>query len=1069
LPAPVSAWTGSTFPGAKSLNLAAYTCDGSGDHPNGVAFHALRPILAEAFTRSGATFPSSATGTRTVMSSTGTVTSGMVVLDTAGYYGLSQDQPGSGYYEYLAAVKGSAGDGVTPGGWVLLSHHAPITAGTTQVSVSADFEATGGIVVSGTRQAAVHSEVNCPFFLDLAQVGNLTWAPALTVYDTDATAAAVVVNTADPSGQTCRLCAAWAAVSATVSGQAVWTASGTYPWTAPGGVTSVTVAATGAGGGGGGGDASGADDYGGGGGGGGEFSQGTVGITPANDYTVTVGAGGAGGSAGSDGVAGGLSVFAGDTQSVTGHGGGGGGGATTTGDGTGGDGGSGSASTAHYDGGDGAAGATAMYAGGGGSSAGTGQAGAAATTAAGAPAPAGGGGGGAGGAGSFGVVQRSGGSGTGSNEFTVMFAAPVQAGNGVMAFAYYQAGAISGSADDPTGVLNDGTALAPVVTADMTGLDIPFQAGLLAAWGVPGGEQSVTITGYGTGNPQKVIICECWEVSGLGPSPQTDQATSHTQGGSSPTADYECASPPGPATQHAPELWVACTAAQFTTHFGINFPPGSQDWDTTARLFADNGGAYGGLMAAWQVRDTTDDLWFAGTFSTGVSKGTFAASFITSAATVGSAPVTGPGGGGGGGLAAGNAGGAGASGQVTLTWQGASGSGYATPALPAPYTAWTPATTVGSGPGSDVDLNGPDGIAGPLNFLSSPPVFRISATTAQPVAATTLTQVAFTATTPTVDSYTGWDAATGQYVVQRAGLYLFHGLVAFAASATAARRAGVTVNGTTYWGPPSTAPPAGTANLGKTQIFSLHAGDTVSLCCRQDSGSAIDLATTDQTRFLLVWLGGEGVPASLWTPPDATFRWASGTQGENLGGDLSTLLQAHLANDLGFLVNRPYFVGYQTVAQTGLATGAASTVALDTVGSPTYPADVGDNYSGWSSGAPNAYVAQEPGWYLVTGEFFAAAASTSAALVTAGAAAVTSGGWAPSSTPDWYQALAATTTSGTGGGAALFGVYYLLAGEQVSPQVMASGSGYGSTYATQVGEQNGGYWNPHFEVIWLSG
>lgn len=95
-------------------------------------------------------------------------------------------------------------------------------------------------------------------------------------------------------------------------------ASGT--WTAPAGVTSVTVEAWG-GGGAGGGQNLGSD--GGGGGGGGAYSKVvSLPVTPGNNYTVTVGAGGIGVSGGNGG-AGGDSYFL-NTSTVLAKGGAGG-------------------------------------------------------------------------------------------------------------------------------------------------------------------------------------------------------------------------------------------------------------------------------------------------------------------------------------------------------------------------------------------------------------------------------------------------------------------------------------------------------------------------------------------------------------------------------------------------------------------------------------------------------------------------------------------------------------------------------------------------------------------------
>jgi hypothetical protein len=95
-------------------------------------------------------------------------------------------------------------------------------------------------------------------------------------------------------------------------GSATFASAGQPSWTAPTGVSAVTVQAWGAGGGGGGSEkyyyGSGAA----GGGGGGGFSTGTVPVTAGSSYQVTVGAGGQGGSGTSSGNSGGASSFTGD-------------------------------------------------------------------------------------------------------------------------------------------------------------------------------------------------------------------------------------------------------------------------------------------------------------------------------------------------------------------------------------------------------------------------------------------------------------------------------------------------------------------------------------------------------------------------------------------------------------------------------------------------------------------------------------------------------------------------------------------------------------------------------------
>ena len=1064
MPSPVPLWVSGTPLTAKSLVLAAYTCDGSLDHPNGIAFHAQRPILFEAYNRTP-TLTTSTGGVQTALSTSGTTTGGLIVVDSAGLFGMTQDQPIAGYYQFASAVKGSAGDGVNAGGWTLISHFAALTNTATQTSISADLLGTAQPSVSGTRQAPSSVTNSTAFFLDLVNAApGVTWQPAVTVRDSSSAACTPVV-TADGSGRTCRLCAIWAAVSASVLSKVTYTIGGTYPITAPAGVFSFNVNATAAGSGSGAGNSSpGGVEFAGGPAGGGENAQGSVGVTPGNNYTVIVGTGGLGGTApGGNGAVGGNSSFTGDTSNVTAHAGTAGTGATTSSNGTPGTGGSGSTAPTHFPGGNGAPGVTAKYAGGGGSSAGSSAAGTNATSATGAPAPLNGGPGGNGGTVSISVVQTAQAKVTGTNLLTVKLKTATQAGSTVLALVYYQG---ASPTIDPTATLDDGTAFSssPAASADMTNLSVPLQVVLLNAFNVPGGEQAVNIIGHGTNNSIKVLMAEVLEVTGLGPSPGVDASSTHTQGGTHPDSTYTSNQA---TTTSAPDLWVGFTGGQYISPFTVNWPAATQGWNITSALYANNGGIYAGARAAYQVVTKTGTMLYSGTFSRGVSKGTLAVAYSTSAPTPGASPVIGPGGGAGGGLGASNAGANGADGQVTLSWAGPSGSGYGQPALPAPFAAWSDTTTVGAlpvGGTTDVNLNTSQGIAPVLNFLSNPPTFRISATSGQSITNAGINAVTFAGSTATVDSYTGW--SSGTYTVQRDGVYLVHGLAAFSANSTGQRQAAVTVNGTTYWGPPAVPPSAGTCNVAKTQLLGLRAGDTVQFACYQNSGGALSLATSDQTRFLLVWLGELGNPAAAWTPPDVTFRWQAATSGTTLGGNLTALLQQHLTNDLSFLVNRPYLLTYQTVAQSGLAVGSFSTMVMDTVGNILHSPGFGDNYSGWTPGVSNLYTCQAAGWYLECGESFATSDSTAGASVTAGVLASTSGGVTPANSPDQYQQQVTTAAAGFGGGAAVFGLRYLTLGETVTPQIR--GSSYAAAYGTKTGTGNGGTFASHYGLIWMS-
>ena len=1078
MPLPVPPWVAATPLSAKSLVLAAYTCDGSLDHPQGIAFNAQRPILCEAYNRT-LTLPASSGGTQTVLSSTGATAAGLIVVDSAGYLGMTQDQPIAGYYQFLPAVAGSAGDGATAGGWTLVSHMAAIPHGATQVSVSADLLGTAQPAVTGTRQAASTTQDTTAFFLDLVNAAaGVTWQPAVTIRDSGA-ANTSTLFTADGSGETCRLCAIWAAVTAAGAGQAVFSVNGTYPFTAPAGVTSITATNTGAGAGGGGGNSTtGGVEKGGGGAGGGELASGSVTVTPGNNYTVIVGAGGAGGTAPTvaagtpgPGAAGGNSVFTGDAASVTAHGGSGGAGATGTANGSGGAGGTGSTATTHFNGGGGAAGSTALYGGGGGSGAGTFTAGTTAMTAAGAGAPLGAGPGGTGGQETISVVQKVHGWHRDSNQMTLTMKAPFQAGNTVIVYVYYQGSPAAGTGPtpDPDVFLSDGTQLTRQATADVPSA-VRIQNSLHDIYGITGGQTGISVQAYGTQNSVKAFLVDVFEVTGLGPSPSMEATADHEQGPASPNNLYFTYTGTEPVTTHAPEFWIAGVGAQQTNSFNIHNPASSQGWGGFGGGSVSNGGIFGVTLTAYQVKPKTGTIGMSGTFSAGVSKGGLQAAYITSAATAGAAPVIGPGGGGGGGLGTSDNGGNGADGQVILTWTGVSGSAYGTPSLPAPYSNWSDATTVGTASSASVNINA--GVRDVLNFLANPPVFR----TGIGSFSQTIPTGALTAVTPNgggaADNYTGWSPGTNTYTVQRDGLYLCHGLVSFnASSAGTVRAAGVTVNpggagAVTFWGPPGLPTASGTCNVSKTALLDLHAGDTVQLACFQNSGGGLALTTSGNTRLILAWLCELGAPASSWAPPDTTFQWQAATLPTAQAGDLTALLQQHLGNDLGFLVNRPYLLAYQSVTpQTGLTASAFSTVQFGAASGLVWNTP-GDSYGGWTSSPPNAYTAQVPGWYLAVGEFFSATTQAAGPAVIAGLQVSSSGGVTPANATDYYQQNAVTNAASWGGGATVFGLIYLNTNETVTPVI--NGAGYSSTYSTNVGTVAGGAFRSHFGLCWLS-
>jgi hypothetical protein len=249
------------------------------------------------------------------------------------------------------------------------------------------------------------------------------------------------------------------------------------------------------------------------------------------------------------------------------------------------------------------------------------------------------------------------------------------------------------------------------------------------------------------------------------------------------------------------------------------------------------------------------------------------------------------------------------------------------------------------------------------------------------------------------------------------------------------------------------------------RVLDLKANDTITPVAYQSSGGSLALtngAPGYSTRFGLMYLcpystGG----VNAFTPPVASFHWFAGIPPQVL----TAFLNAHLGNDLNFLVNRPYFTGYQTTAQTGLVNGQWSVVTIDTVTGLLH-GNMGDNYAGWNTSL-NAYVAQQPGWYMVFSEVYAALPSGTSGYLAAGIKCNSSGGIIPTTSPDQYQTVFFPQTSGPAPGAAAVGCYYLNVGEYVQPMIKASG--WGGNYSTSVtGTPSTNSVHSQFTVMWVA-
>lgn len=460
-----------------------------------------------------------------------------------------------------------------------------------------------------------------------------------------------------------------------------------------------------------------------------------------------------------------------------------------------------------------------------------------------------------------------------------------------------------------------------------------------------------------------------------------------------------------------------------------------------------------------------------------------------------------PGGAGGGGSGTGGSGGAGAAGQIILTWTQSGGATVSTAWDPSAFVAdgsastrtppanatdtagttsrslftWmgvsTGGTTVTAVPTPQVTwptittslLNGATGPNQALTFLNNPPLIRAAQGLTTSISSGTNTTISYgTAASVNPDTYSGFNGTT-TYTAPLPGLYLFAPTVPFATGSAGQRYCGLTVNGTAVWQGPSYAPsliPSGVTSVTQVRVLDLNKNDTVSMFAFQDTGGALALSNSSSYTTRLVGMMmcplSTGSGALTTTQPDTSFRWSAGL----LASELPALLNRHLGSDLSFLVNRPYFTGYQASAQSGFVNSTWNAVTIDTVGGLVHASN-GDNYSGWDS-TNKKYVAQQPGWYLVIAEVFATVPTLATGFITAGISISSSGGISPSISPDSYQSAFHPLTTGAAPGASAIGLYYLAAGESVSPVIRAdnwTAGTWGTTSSSAVRSQ--------FTVIWL--
>jgi hypothetical protein len=395
-------------------------------------------------------------------------------------------------------------------------------------------------------------------------------------------------------------------------------------------------------------------------------------------------------------------------------------------------------------------------------------------------------------------------------------------------------------------------------------------------------------------------------------------------------------------------------------------------------------------------------------------------------------------------------------------WMGVcNGNGATVSSVPVPIPSVGTATTLTSS-----TLN--TSIADVFTLLNNPPLLNVQVQNSGNINANSITTAPFT-NTPQVDNYSQFNVGVGQYTVPLPGIYLLHANVIYSTNWNVGQAAaGFSVASGIYWGGAYNATPTNNQNTGAsvTKVLDLHAGDVVEVVTETSTASAF--GTANVSHFIMSWLAPISGVTQSWTPPDVTgFQFVAGNSPGTGGTNLVTLMNAKIANDVNFLLNRPYCTVHQTSAQTGLSVNAWHPVTMQSNLGLVH-GSLGDNYAGWSA-ANNNYAAPVNGWYLAVEEVNAATITTANSYnaLVAGFSVPTSGGVASPTSgnapPDWFQHLLVGNAWTYPTGAAGMNVYYLLAGETIAPSAQYQ-SGTATTWGTDVTHG----FDSHFSVVWLS-
>ena len=238
MPVPPGSWSAGPVT-AKALNTALYSVQPGNNHkPDGILFHANRPLLVEAMASTAVTQPSSSGGTFKSLAGSANWKN---YFDSSVLFGPGADSPyNTAAGTFTPAV--FASDGIStdqPGGYYVAWGFPAWTATRNAGASGAGLLEAGGTVAGGAQFSGT-ARPNCSYVLDAVQLGT-GQTVNLMGYCSDSSGSAFTVtgNSTDYSGAVTRFGVMWAGVA--LDGGTVGTVPAPTVWAALGTVTSALL------------------------------------------------------------------------------------------------------------------------------------------------------------------------------------------------------------------------------------------------------------------------------------------------------------------------------------------------------------------------------------------------------------------------------------------------------------------------------------------------------------------------------------------------------------------------------------------------------------------------------------------------------------------------------------------------------------------------------------------------------------------------------------------------------------------------------------------------------------